>query len=142
MEGCRTKGTKIPEKSCPNKCRERKKQENTTTTSEDSKSQEKIRNGERGGGGGGRVSPKPAEKKKSQTVLNIVYLNARSIVSKLDDLELLANEKKPALILICESWCNSNINNAFLSIDNYYLEPNLRYDRCDTQFGIGGGLLV
>ena len=70
-------------------------------------------------------------KKKSQTVLNIVYLNARSIVSKLDDLELLANEKKPALILICESWCNSNINNAFLSIDNYYLEPNLRYDRCE-----------
>ncbi len=44
--------------------------------------------------------------------------------------------------MICESWCNSNINNAFLSIDNYNLEPNLRFDRCDTQFGIGGGLLV
>ena len=27
-------------------------------------------------------------------------------------------------------------------IGYYYLEPNLRYDRCDTQFGIGGGLLV
>ena len=57
-------------------------------------------------------------------------------------LNYLLMKKKPALILICESWCNSNINNAFLSIDNYYLEPNLRYDRCDTQFGIGGGLLV
>ncbi len=75
-------------------------------------------------------------------MLNVLYLNARSISSKLNDLNLLASEKKPELILICESWCNSNISNSILSIPDYYLEPNLRFDRCDTQLGIGGGLLV
>ena len=29
-----------------------------------------------------------------------------------------------------------------LNLNDYYLEPNLRCDRSDTQFGIGGGLLV
>ena len=85
---------------------------------------------------------KPAEEKGQQNALNIIYLNARSIVSKLNELEILANEKSPDLILICESWCNSSVSDALLSLSNYHLEPNLRHDRCDTQFGIGGGLLV
>ncbi len=60
----------------------------------------------------------------------------------MNDLNLLASEKKPELILICESWCNDNISNSILTIPDYYLEPSLRLDRCDTQYGIGGGLLV
>ena len=32
--------------------------------------------------------------------------------------------------------------NSILSIPNYQIETNLRIDRCDTQYGIGGGLLV
>lgn len=75
-------------------------------------------------------------------MLNVIYLNARSIVSKINDLQLLASEKKPDIILICESWCSTNTPNSILSIPDYQIETNLRIDRCDTQYGIGGGLLV
>ena len=71
-----------------------------------------------------------------------MYLNARSIASKLPELEILSIDKKPDLILITETWCNANTTNAMLNIKNYYLEPNLRCDRSDTLHGIGGGLLV
>ena len=55
---------------------------------------------------------------------------------------MLANEKKPDIILICESWCNTNTPDSILQIPNYHTDPNLRFDHCDTQFGIGGGLLI
>ena len=44
--------------------------------------------------------------------LKIVYLNARSIINKIDHLQILTEEYEPDLILITESWCNSNISNA------------------------------
>jgi hypothetical protein len=54
----------------------------------------------------------------------------------------VAAEKKPDVILICESWCNSTINNSLLALEGYELQPDLRTDRSDTAGGIGGGLLV
>jgi hypothetical protein len=75
-------------------------------------------------------------------VLNALYCNARSIVSKIKDLELIADEKKPDIILITESWCNSDTPNTLLNIPNYYIDAKLRVDRNDTYNGIGGGLLV
>ena len=75
-------------------------------------------------------------------MLNIVYLNARSIVNKIDDLNILAHDNKPELILVTETWCNENIPDSLLNIPNYYIEPKLRCDRNDTVNGIGGGLLV
>ena len=72
----------------------------------------------------------------------IIYLNARSILNKLDDLTVLVFEEKPDLILITETWCNADINNAMLSVQGYNIEPELRTDRQDTVNGIGGGLLV
>ena len=74
--------------------------------------------------------------------LNIIYLNARSIVSKLSELEVLINDNNPDIVLITESWCNSSISDALLNIQGYNLETELRTDRNDTQGGIGGGLLV
>lgn len=55
---------------------------------------------------------------------------------------MLANDKKPDLILITETWCNKDIPNNLLNIDNYYIDASLRTDRNDTLNGIGGGLLV
>ena len=46
------------------------------------------------------------------------------------------------MILVTESWCNSDISDAYLSIDGYELQPDLRTDRSDTAQGRGGGLLV
>jgi hypothetical protein len=71
-----------------------------------------------------------------------LYLNAQSIVKKVDELQCVANLTRPDLILVTESWCNDSISNAFLSIDQYELQPELRVDRGDTAGGRGGGLLV
>jgi len=49
---------------------------------------------------------------------------------------------EPDIILLTETWCNSTTDNAFLAIENYKLETDLRRDRSDTANGIGGGLLV
>ena len=75
-------------------------------------------------------------------MIRIVYLNARSLVSKLSDLEILLNDYDPDLVLIAETWCNSEITNSMLGIKGYFIEPDLRVDRNDTLNGIGGGLIV
>ena len=49
---------------------------------------------------------------------------------------------EPDLVLVTETWCNSEISNAYLDIPGYELQPDLRMDRCDTDRGRGGGLLV
>ena len=74
--------------------------------------------------------------------LLIYYLNSQSILSKINELQCLAADKKPDLILVCESWCNEGVSNALLSVPGYQLHPELRKDRSDTANGIGGGLLV
>ena len=78
----------------------------------------------------------------SQETLTIIYGNARSILSKINDLQALAEDKKPEIILVSETWLIDNINAAVLNIDGYTLESNLRCDRKDTSKGIGGSLLV
>ena len=69
-------------------------------------------------------------------------MNARSLISKLNDLEILVDERDPDLIFICETWLNNNICNSTLNIEGYNLEQELRIDRTDTVNGIGGGILV
>ena len=54
----------------------------------------------------------------------------------------MAGALNPDIIMITESWCNSDVADAFLSIDGYDLQPDLRADRADTAQGRGGGLLV
>ena len=54
----------------------------------------------------------------------------------------MANDSKPDLILVTETWANDAISNAYLSINGYELQPDLRVDRADTAQGRGGGLLV
>lgn len=78
----------------------------------------------------------------SKEALRVIYFNARSIISKIEHLEILINDHNPDLILITESWCNENISNSMLNIDGYCLDTELRHDRRDTVNGIGGGLLV
>ena len=54
----------------------------------------------------------------------------------------MASEKNADIIVICETWSNSDISNALLSIPGYFIDPDLRLDRHDTTNGIGGGLIV
>lgn len=74
--------------------------------------------------------------------VQILYLNAQSVVNKISELHVLAAETNPDLILITESWCNESICNSYLNINGYELVNELRKDRCDTKNGVGGGLLV
>jgi hypothetical protein len=74
--------------------------------------------------------------------LKFLYLNAQSIANKIDELICGAEDLKPDLLFITESWCNENVTNAYLTIPEYQLAPDLRNDRVDTSCGIGGGLLV
>ncbi len=74
----------------------------------------------------------------SRKALKILYLNAQSIVKKIDELACVAGNLAPDIILITESWCNSDITDAFLSFDGYELQTELRLDRQDTPQGRGG----
>ena len=74
--------------------------------------------------------------------LNIIYTNAHSLPSKINDLELVASENKPDFILVTETWCNPSVNQSVLNINDYEVLTELRDDRKDTTNGIGGGLIV
>ena len=43
-------------------------------------------------------------------MINTIYLNAHSIISKRDELEILINDQNPELILITESWSTPDLN--------------------------------
>ena len=74
--------------------------------------------------------------------MKIYYCNAQSLVKKIDQLNCVAAELEPDIILITETWCHENISDAFLKIDGYELVNDLRTDRADTAHGRGGGLVV
>ena len=55
--------------------------------------------------------------------MKIIYLNARSLMNKINDLQILINDSDPDLILITETWCNEDISNAMLNVTGYFIEP-------------------
>src|SRR5882757_4100207 len=64
------------------------------------------------------------------------YVNARSLVYKMSELELYVYEEKPDIIGITESWTFEDLQNSELNIDGYVL---LRKDRI---VGGGGGVML
>ena len=63
-------------------------------------------------------------------------------MKKIDELSCVASEQQPDIILLTETWCHPDISNAYLSLENYELVPDLRRDRADTGMGRGGGGLL
>jgi hypothetical protein len=57
-----------------------------------------------------------------------MYTNCQSLQSKIQELTALTIERKPDLILLTETWCNNNVNNASLAIQGYSIETDLRRD--------------
>ena len=91
----------------------------------------------------GRGDSADAEEPPRQVIaLSILYTNAQSLAGKVSELEAIASDMKPDIIALTETWCNSGITNAVLSIVGYELVPDLRMDRADTGGGRGGGLIV
>lgn len=66
-----------------------------------------------------------------------MMLNARSIMNKIDHLELTVCKYDPDIIGITESWCTPSVSDSELQLINYDL---FRCDR-DTD-NKGGGVLL
>ena len=62
--------------------------------------------------------------------------NAQSLPGKVSKLSCIAAEHNPDLLLVTETWCNSDITNAVLSIEGYDLIPELRLDRAELIRGV------
>lgn len=71
----------------------------------------------------------------SNSEFALVSFNIRSILPKIDSLELLIQESKPDLVNINETWLNSAIPDHSIPIEGYDI---IRYDRKNNQRG--GGL--
>jgi hypothetical protein len=68
--------------------------------------------------------------------INLVLINARSIVNKMQDLEVYVEMEHPDIILITETWLKEDISSNEFQLDNYEL---LRKDRSQN---VGGGCLI
>ena len=69
--------------------------------------------------------------------LKIMYLNAQSILKKIDELRANVNVLNADVIIIVEAWTNDTISDKFLCIKDYELLE--RKDRNDTTGGRGEG---
>ena len=79
-------------------------------------------------------------KTKNRKTAKLLYLNARSILSKLDLLQIQVSDNKPELIAVCESFTHSDIGDALLGVEGYELIS--RKDGRDTTNGKCRGLLI
>ena len=71
-----------------------------------------------------------------ETNLKCIYFNARSIVNKLDDLQLYIDKKKADIISITETWLKEEISDVELNIIDFTI---FRHDRLNKT---GGGVIL
>ena len=72
----------------------------------------------------------------SKEEIKCVCLNARSIINKKDELNIMVDDIKPHIIGITESWANNDITYAELGLEGYAM---FRKDRMGIR---GGGVLL
>ena len=70
----------------------------------------------------------------SKSEIKCVCLNARSIINKKTELNIMVDDIKPHIIGITESWANNDITNAELGLEGYVM---FRKDRIGRR---GGGV--
>ena len=72
----------------------------------------------------------------SKAELKCVCLNARSIINKKNELDIMVDEIKPHIIGITESWANNYITDAEMGLEGYVMF------RKDRMWKRGGGVLL
>ena len=72
----------------------------------------------------------------SKSEMKCMCLNARSIINKKTELNIMVDDIKPHIIGITESWANNDITNAELGLEGYVM---FRKDRIGRR---GGGVLL
>ena len=71
--------------------------------------------------------------------LGIIYLNARSLRNKMDELRILASQVKPDLIGVVETWLTEDNFDSEIDIVNYNFIRKDRKNECKTK---GGGIVI
>ena len=71
-----------------------------------------------------------------QKGLNVVHLNIRSVIYKIDQIRMMISQAKIDVLCLSESWLNPNITDSELSIEGY---KRFRKDRTLKK---GGGILI
>ena len=72
----------------------------------------------------------------SKEEIKCVCLNARNMINKKNELNIMVDEIKPHIIGITESWANNDITDAELGLEGYVM---FRKDRIGRR---GGGVLL
>ena len=60
----------------------------------------------------------------SKGEIKCVCLNARSIINKKDELNIMVDDIKPHIIVITEAWANNGITGAELVLEGYAMFRN------------------
>ena len=76
----------------------------------------------------------------SNGLVKLLFMNAQSVVNKLDLLQAYVFELQPDILAVTESWTHNEITKGMLKIQGYELID--RTDRTDTLNGRGGGVLL
>ena len=76
----------------------------------------------------------------SNGLVKLLFMNAQSVVNKLDLLQAYVFELQPDILAVTESWTHNEITKGMLKIQGYELID--RRDRTDTLNGRGGGVLL
>ena len=79
---------------------------------------------------------KKIQRNTSESGIKCVCLNARSIINKKSELNIMVDDIKPHIIGITESWANNDITDAELGLEGYVM---FRKDRIGKR---GGGILL
>ena len=79
---------------------------------------------------------KKIQRNTSESGIKCVCLNARSIINKKTELNIMVDDIKPDIIGITESWANNDIIDAELGLEGYVM---FRKDRMGRR---GGGVLL
>ena len=79
---------------------------------------------------------KKIQRNTSESGIKCVYLNARSIINKKSELNIMVDDIKPHIIGITESWANNDITDAELGLERYVM---FRKDSIGKR---GGGVLL
>jgi hypothetical protein len=77
--------------------------------------------------------------KLDSKILSCMYFNARSIMNKLDEVELAIRDENLDIVMITETWLLDSILTSEINIDGYTV---FRKDRNDVNKTRGGGVIV
>ena len=79
---------------------------------------------------------KGIQRNTSKAEIKFICMNARNIINKINELNIMVDDIKPHIIGITESWANNDVTDAELGLEGYVM---FRKDRMGRR---GGGVLL